>query len=518
MSKVPERLGPDLNLAQYKPAMPETSDSSHETKPKEDKQPPTFDDKRIFNKKEKWLIVCMIAFFGIFSPFTANIYFPAIPILTEVFHKSTELINLTVTMYMILQGIAPMLWGTLSDTVGRRPITAACLLILALSCLGLALVPTSAYWLLMILRCLQAAGSASTIAVGAGVVSDISTPEERGGFFGFFILGPMVGPALGPVVGGALTQGLGWRSIFWFMLIASSTCLVIIFLIMPETLLSVRYKRTRVAKIIYTPIIPVVGRRQEGNYPEGIPKAPKKTFQNPFKLLAKPDIVLLLIANALICAVFYGVLASISTLFDQTYGLDATKIGLCFLAMGGGMAFGSSMNGKLLDSQYESEKKRFLEQMRDSEKQIDPKNLTRIPEFPLERARLSLIPLLIVVLAAATAGYGWAVEKHASIAGPLILHIIIGYLIMGVMNGLSTIMLDLVPGQSSAVTACNNLVRCLLSAVLVSVIELIFDAIGVGWTYVLLAGIALLSLPFVYIEIKIGPEIRKKRLSAEVKS
>lgn len=34
------------------------------------------------------------------------------------------------------------------------------------------------------------------------------------------------------------------------------------------------------------------------------------------------------------------------------------------------------------------------------------------------------MPLLIVVLAAATAGYGWAVEKHASIAGPLILHII----------------------------------------------------------------------------------------------
>lgn len=66
MSKVPERLGPDLNLAQYKLATPETSDSSHETKPKEDKQPPTFDDKRIFNKKEKWLIVCMIAFFGIF--------------------------------------------------------------------------------------------------------------------------------------------------------------------------------------------------------------------------------------------------------------------------------------------------------------------------------------------------------------------------------------------------------------------------------------------------------------------
>ena len=59
-----------------------------------------------------------------------------------------------------------MFWGTISDYFGRRPTTAACLLVLSLSCVGLALVPTSAYWLLMVLRCLQAAGSASTIAIG----------------------------------------------------------------------------------------------------------------------------------------------------------------------------------------------------------------------------------------------------------------------------------------------------------------------------------------------------------------
>ncbi|KAF5352633.1 hypothetical protein D9756_005998 [Leucocoprinus leucothites] len=471
-----------------------TSSSSHETNPKaEDKPPPAFDDKQIFSKKEKWLIICMIAFFGLFSPFTANIYFPAIPILTEVFHKSTELINLTVTMYMILQGIAPMVWGTLSDNLGRRPVTAACLLILALSCVGLALTPPSAYWLLMVLRCLQAAGSASTIAIGAGVISDISTPEERGGFFGFFTLGPMAG--------------------------ASSLCLVVIILIMPETLLSVRHKKARVAKIIYTPLVPVVGRRKKNALPEEIPEVPKKPFQNPLKLFGKPDIVLLLLTNALICAVFYGVLASISTLFDQTYGLDATRIGLCFLAMGGGMAIGSSANGKLMDKWYELEKKRFLEKVsNEPEKQIDPKTLTKVPEFPLERARLGFMPLLIVLLAAATAGYGWAIEKHANIAGPLILQIIIGYLCMSVMNGTSTIMIDLVPRQGSAVTACNNLVRCLLSAALVSVIELIFDAIGVGWTYIVLTGTTLLSLPIIFLELKFGPRIRKNRLASETKT
>ena len=61
---------------------------------------------------------------------------------------------------------APMLWGPVSDHLGRRPASAACLLILSLSCIGLALVPTSDFWLLMLLRCVQAAGSASTIAIG----------------------------------------------------------------------------------------------------------------------------------------------------------------------------------------------------------------------------------------------------------------------------------------------------------------------------------------------------------------
>ena len=65
-----------------------------------------------------------------------------------------------------LNDLAPMFWGTLSDYYGRRPIMFACLASLSLSSVGLALVPTSAYWLLMLLRCLQATGSASTIALG----------------------------------------------------------------------------------------------------------------------------------------------------------------------------------------------------------------------------------------------------------------------------------------------------------------------------------------------------------------
>jgi MFS family permease len=165
----------------------------------------------IYTAHEKWIIVSIIAVGGLFSPLTANVYLPAIPAVADAFHKSVSLINLTVTVYMIFQGMAPMFWGTLADYKGRRPIYLMCLLTLTLSCVGLALTPTNAYWLLMVLRCLQAAGSASTIALGAGVIGDITRPEERGGMYGLFSIGPVIGPAIAPVIGGVISQNLGWR-------------------------------------------------------------------------------------------------------------------------------------------------------------------------------------------------------------------------------------------------------------------------------------------------------------------
>ena len=51
------------------------------------------------------------------SPFTANIYFPVIPALSREFHKSIELINLTVTMYMVFQGICACITQSAIGTI-----------------------------------------------------------------------------------------------------------------------------------------------------------------------------------------------------------------------------------------------------------------------------------------------------------------------------------------------------------------------------------------------------------------
>ena len=138
----------------------------------------------IFTRPEKWFIVALVSYGSLFSPLTTSIYLVAIPTLSSTFHTSIEHINLSVTVYMIAQAIsrslirlsfvriltlssvAPMVWGPLADRYGRRLPFVACMITLSLASMGLALIPTSAYWLLLVLRFLQSAGSASTVALG----------------------------------------------------------------------------------------------------------------------------------------------------------------------------------------------------------------------------------------------------------------------------------------------------------------------------------------------------------------
>ncbi len=75
----------------------------------------------VFSNRQRKFIISMVACAGFFSPLSANIYFPALNALSRDLKVSNELINLTLTSYMIFQGLAPTIFGDLADMAGRRP-------------------------------------------------------------------------------------------------------------------------------------------------------------------------------------------------------------------------------------------------------------------------------------------------------------------------------------------------------------------------------------------------------------
>lgn len=136
----------------------------------------------VFGRRQRRYIVFMIACAGFFSPLSANIYFPALNSISHDLNVSSDMINLSLTTYMIFQGLAPTIFGDLADMTGRRPTYMIGFCIYIGANIGLAM--QNNYTALLILRCLQSTGSSGTVALGSGVVADIASSGERGTFMG----------------------------------------------------------------------------------------------------------------------------------------------------------------------------------------------------------------------------------------------------------------------------------------------------------------------------------------------
>jgi hypothetical protein len=237
------------------------------------------------------------------------------------------------------------------------------------------------------------------------------------------------------------------RATFWFVCIGSLlsfTTLVLYVLLhldeefkvshanstsrlFPETLRSLVGNGSIEPSPFYRPLIPVIGRASRLKY-FSTERPPPRKFKNPLRLFLFPDVALLLFVNGVLYAVFYAVITTISTVFADTYPyLNETKIGLCFLGIGTAMFIGSFVTGRLTDSNYQTVKKQYIKQLeKDSEKPVDVAKATKDIAFPIEKARLRSLPLLIGAFCACVIGYGWMLEAKVNIAGPLIFQIASG--------------------------------------------------------------------------------------------
>jgi len=287
------------------------------------------------------------------------------------------------------------------------------------------------------------------------------------------------------------------------------------FLLFPETLRSIVGDGSIPPPPLYRPPLQVIGRgRQNADSNE---KPPFKKFTNPLRLFLYPDISLLLFFAGIVNAVFYGVVTSISVLFSEVYPfLNETAIGLCFLAYGGGMLIGSLITGKVLDREYRAIKEKLIkkaEQNAHLPGAIKPEDVLKEENFPIEYARFRTMPYYFAIFTGAVIGYGWALQSGVSIAVPLVLQVIMGYTTISVMNTAQTLTIDLIPTLGASVAACNNLVRCSLAALIVSVINLIINAVGIGWTYVILGAMCIAVSPIMFVIVRMGPRFRAKRLA-----
>ncbi|KAI7864216.1 major facilitator superfamily domain-containing protein [Mucor mucedo] len=458
----------------------------------------------VFSKSKLIQLLIITSMTGMLSPLTGSIYFPSVNQIEADLGITTEQVNLTITVYMVLQATSPTFWGTLADNWGRRPVLLLTMVIYCGACIGLALSPN--YAALMVFRMIQAFGSSSVIAISAGILSDIVQSKKRGSFYGFYSLGQSLGPVLGPVIGGIISEKLGWRWIFWILLILGCTIFICVGLFVPETLRSLVGNGSGYANPTPTQWLA----RRRGLLDEDQIAAkktasnprPKMNFLAPFSYFAEPDVFLILWLNGLVFTVFYCFMTSTTKQYSIHYPyLSELEIGICFLSMGVGTISGSFLKGRLLDYDYRSVSKEFKRDFPDK-----PDS-----EFPIFVARLRSLWINLILMEVATLIYGWMFIINAPLPVALVLQFLFAISASGIMTSSQTLLVDLFPGKGASITASNNLMRCLLGAMATAYIGPGIAGVGMGWMFTILGLILVANNVCLFILIKRGPQWRMNR-------
>ena len=146
------------------------------------------------------------------APLAVHIFFPAMPMVRVAFGISDALAQSAASIVLFTMALLTLVYGTLSDRYGRRP--------LLLAGIGLFLAGTAlaaVAWRVEVLlagRVLQAVGAACGITLSRTMAHDVYPPERLVRAIAMLTMAYTLGPMIAPPLGGILVDAFGWRSVF----------------------------------------------------------------------------------------------------------------------------------------------------------------------------------------------------------------------------------------------------------------------------------------------------------------
>ncbi|MGR3976795.1 multidrug effflux MFS transporter [Acinetobacter sp. 1207_04] len=261
--------------------------------------------------------IMLLALFTSLGPLSIDMYLPALPQMAEDFQVSTLQIANTLPAYFMGLAIGQLIYGPISDRIGRKKPLYFGMALYAVASLLCILAPD--HWSLIAARILQALGGCVGVVMARAAIRDCLDVQSSAQAFAQMMIVMGVAPVMAPVIGAVMLQYFEWQGIFILLSIIGLICLLCVHFFFDETLkvenrLKLNFKQVL---ILYSSILQ------------------DKSFRLP------------MLAGCLSGASLFCYISSASAVFMDGYGLTQKQFAFAFALNAMGIILISACNKQL---------------------------------------------------------------------------------------------------------------------------------------------------------------------------
>ena len=166
---------------------------------------------RAVPQNSKVLITLLVAITAV-APVSLQIFIPALPAIQSSFGSEPGVTQLVLSLSIMANAIATLLYGPISDRFGRRPVVLAGFSVFIIGSVLSALAPSIG--LLIAARIIQSAGAAAGMVLARAIVRDLYDRDMAASVIAYLTMAMVVAPMLAPTFGALLIDSFEWRAIF----------------------------------------------------------------------------------------------------------------------------------------------------------------------------------------------------------------------------------------------------------------------------------------------------------------
>ncbi len=185
-------------------------------------------------RRDTLALTALLAMLTAVGPISVDMYLPSLPDIGRALDASVPQVQLTLSGFLLCFAVGQIIYGPLSDHIGRRPVLQTALAIYVAASIGCAL--TVSIEMLTFLRGVQAVGVAAAPVLARAIVRDLYAGARAGREMSRMGAIMALAPAVAPSLGGLLQILFGWQANFYLMAVFGFGALVVISLKLPETL------------------------------------------------------------------------------------------------------------------------------------------------------------------------------------------------------------------------------------------------------------------------------------------